>query len=145
MANASLTVKDVMTFGTETIQAKQSIKEAAAKMRQCDMGILPAVNNRELVGMISDRDITVRSVAEGRDPNTTMVQDVMTRNFILCHEHQKLDEASQLMKDKQVRRLLVVNDDKEVVGIIALGDIANSPMNEERTGEVLQGISQSRI
>jgi len=145
MANTTLTVKDVMTFGTETIQAKQSIMEAADKMRKCDMGILPVLNDGELVGMISDRDITVRSVAEGCDPITTMVQDVMTRNFILCHEHQKLDEASQLMKEKQVRRLLVVNDDKEVVGIIALGDIANSPMNQEATGDALQGISQSRI
>jgi CBS domain-containing protein len=109
-------------------------------MRDLDIGVLPVGENDRLVGMITDRDITIRAVAAGKDPNSP-VSDVMTAAIKYCYSDQELDEVTDNMADIQVRRLPVVDRDKRLVGILALGDIATSSENDCAT-DALAGISR---
>src|SRR5947209_20322388 len=111
-------VSEVMTRQVECTRPDASLQEAAAKMKSLDVGPLPICDNDRLAGMITDRDITVRAVAEALDPKTTKVRHVMTKNILYCFEDQDVDEAARLMQEHQVRRLLVLDRDKRLVGII---------------------------
>jgi CBS domain-containing protein len=91
--------------------------------------------------MVTDRDITVRAVAEGRDPKSTRVRSVMTPDVICCHEDDDLNEAARLMRDRQVRRIVVLNSRKHLVGILSLGDLATAGEDPYRVGEVLQAVA----
>jgi len=136
-------VKDIMTPNAECIQPDDTLEEAAKKMRDLDVGPLPVCgDNDRLAGMITDRDITVRAVAEGKDPRTTKVREVMTEQIIYCFEDQDVEEAARLMKERQVRRLVVLNRDKRLVGIVSLGDLATETGDRKKAGEVLQDISE---
>src|SRR5262245_6721676 len=136
-------VKEVMTRGAECVRPGTSLQEAARKMRDLDVGPLPICGDDDrLKGMITDRDITVRAVAEGHDPKTTRVQDVMTPDVIYCFEDQDVAEASRLMKEKQVRRLVVLNRDKRLVGIVSLGDLAVDAGDEKLAGRTLEAVSE---
>lgn len=120
-----MTVGDVMTRGVETVRPEATVREAAAVMRHHDIGALPVCRaDDRVVGMITDRDITVRASAEGRDPSRTLVEDVMTRDVVCCFEHATLLEGARLMQDEKVRRLVVVNMADRPVGIISLADLA---------------------
>ena len=134
-------VRDVMTKGAECISPTTSLQEAARKMRDLDVGPLPVCENDRLVGMVTDRDITVRAVAEGCDPRTTTVKEVMTPDVVYCFEDQDVQQAANLMKQKQVRRLMVLNRDKRLVGIISLGDLAVETGDEHLTGRTLEEVS----
>jgi CBS domain-containing protein len=135
-------VKDVMTPGAECIRPGNSLHEAAQKMRNLDVGPLPVCgDNDRLVGMITDRDITVRAVAEACDPRTTTVKDVMTPDVVYCFEDQDVQEAARLMKAHQIRRLVVLNRDKRLVGIVSLGDLAVETGDEKLTGRTLEEVS----
>src|SRR5436309_8664365 len=101
-------VKQVMTRGVECISPTTTVQEAARKMKTLDVGPLPICDNDRLTGMITDRDITVRAVAEGCDPKTTTVKDVMTPDVVYCFEDQDVREATKLMKEHQIRRLVVL-------------------------------------
>jgi CBS domain-containing protein len=92
--------------------------------------------------MLTDRDITVRATAEGCDPKTTKVEDVLTPDVIYCFEDQDVQEAARLMKENQIRRLVVLNRDKRLVGIISLGDLAVETGDEQLTGETLERVSE---
>src|SRR5947209_10896530 len=102
-------VKEIMDPRVAVVHADTTVQEAAEKMKDLDVGPLPVCENDRLVGMVTDRDITVRAVAEGHDPWTDHVRDVMTPEVIFCFEDQDVAEAARLMKRKQVRRLLVLN------------------------------------
>lgn len=117
-------IKDVMTKNPVFISPDSTIREAAQKMQEQDCGSLLVGENDRLTGMITDRDIVVRAVADGQDVNETLVEDVMTDDLVYCYEDQSLDEAADKMEDEQVRRLAVLNRDKRLVGIITLSDIA---------------------
>jgi CBS domain-containing protein len=135
-------VKDVMTHGAECVRPANSLQEAAQKMKNLDVGPLPVCgDNDRLVGMITDRDITVRAVAEACDPRTTTVKDVMTPDVVYCFEDQDVQEAARLMKEHQVRRLVVLNRDKRLVGIISLGDLAVETGDEQLAGKTLEEVS----
>jgi CBS domain-containing protein len=114
--------RDVMTWGVECVSPDTSLQEAARKMRDLDVGPLPVCDNDRLAGVLTDRDITVRATAEGRDPRTTMVRDVMTPDPVYCFEDQEVHEAARLMEEKHIRRLLVLNRQKHLVGIMSLVD-----------------------
>jgi CBS domain-containing protein len=116
-------LKDVMTTQVETVSPETSIAEAAAKMRSLDVGALPVVEGQQLVGMITDRDITIRATAEARDPKTTPVRACLSPNPAYGSEEQDLEEAAQLMQEKQIRRLPVLSRDQRLVGIVALADL----------------------
>jgi CBS domain-containing protein len=111
-------------------------------MRDGDFGLLPIGENDRLVGTVSDRDITIRAVAAGKDPNRTPVREAMSEGIVYCFEDQSVEEAAALMGEKQIRRLPVLNRDKRLVGIVALGDLAVDRNADEDAGEALSEISQ---
>ena len=135
-------LKDVMTPGVEVIAPEASIYEAAQKMRHRDVGPLPVCDRERLIGMLTDRDITVRAVAAGRDPLTTLVRDVMTPDVVYGFDDQDVQDAARLMAQYQIRRLPVLNRNKQLVGMVALGDLAVHPGTQPVTAEVLEQVSE---
>ena len=135
-------VSEVMTQGVECIGPDATLQEAAAKMKSLDVGPLPVCDNDRLVGMVTDRDITVRATAEGDAPTDVRVRDVMTPEVIYCFEDDPVEDAARLMAAKQVRRLVVLNRDKRMVGIVSLGDLAVKTGDEQLAGNALEGISE---
>ncbi len=132
-------VKDCMTKDVELAASTMTIHEAAQKMRTGNFGSLPIGDDDRLIGMITDRDIVIRAVADGRNPDNTFVRDVMSNSILYCYEDQTIDEVAHNMGEKQVRRLLVLNRNKRLVGLLSLGDVATS--HHESTGEALGKIS----
>ena len=133
-------VSEAMTRDVRIASPDQSIREAARIMAEIDAGVLPVGENDRLVGMITDRDIAIRAVAEGKGPDTS-VREVMTQDVKYCFEDEDTDDVVRNMADQQVRRLPVVNRDKRLVGILSLGDLA--VMEGARpAGEALAGVSQ---
>ena len=135
-------LRNVMTRDVEVVRPDASVQEAAAKMKQLDVGPLPVCDGKRVLGMVTDRDITIRAVAEGRDPKNTRVQEVMTEEVIYCYEDQDAEDAARMMAEKQVRRLLVLDRDKQLVGIVSLGDLAVDTADPIRAGETLERVSQ---
>jgi CBS domain-containing protein len=135
-------VRDAMTENPRSIGVSASVVEAARLMREEHIGSLPITEDERLVGMITDRDITTRVVAEAADPKTTSVGDVYSRDLISVEPDNDLEEALQLMSRHQVRRLPVVENER-LVGIVAQADIALTlTENEQRTGELVEAISE---
>ena len=132
-------VRDVMTENPRSIGASASVVEAARLMRQEHIGSLPVTDDEKLVGMITDRDITTRVVAEAADPKVTLVADVYSQALIAVEVDKDLDEALQLMARHQVRRLPVV-EHGGLVGIVAQADIALR--ENEKTGQLVEAISE---
>src|SRR5262252_10384553 len=126
----AMQLKEIMTPGVEVIAPEATIREAAEKMRHLDIGPLPVCDGERLVGMLTDRDITVRAVADGRDPVTTQVREVMTSDIVYGFDDQDVQDAARLMEQYQIRRLPVLNRSKDLVGIVALGDLAVHPGNQ---------------
>ena len=135
-------LKDVMTPGVEVIAPDASIYEAAEKMSHRDIGPLPVCEGDRLIGMLTDRDITVRAVAAGRDPRTTHVRDVMTPDVVYGFDDEEVQDAARLMAQYQIRRLPVLNRSKQLVGMVALGDLAVHPGIQPVTTEVLEQVSE---
>jgi CBS domain-containing protein len=133
-------VRDAMTEDPRSIGASASVVEAARLMREQHIGSLPVTEDDRLVGMITDRDITTRVVAESAVPETTSVGDVYSRDLISVEPNHDLEEALQLMARHQVRRLPVVENGR-LVGIVAQADIALGE-NEKKTGELVEAISE---
>src|SRR5262249_44349932 len=122
--DSHMKVQEIMTHSVVVIDPDSTLDGAAKKMQELDIGVLPVIENSRLVGMLTDRDITVRSVGAGHDPRHYKVRDAMTRETIFCFEDQDVTEATHLMKQKQVRRLLVLDHDKQLARIVSLGDLA---------------------
>jgi CBS domain-containing protein len=135
-------IRDVMTKGVEVIRPDDTLQLAAQKMKTIDVGPLPVCDGQRLLGMITDRDIIVRATAEGCDPKTTPVRDAMTPEVVYAFEDQDIDEAAQLMKERQLRRLVVLDRNKKLVGILSLGDIAADARDDRMSGEVLEKVSE---
>ena len=133
-------VRDAMTENPHSIGHSASVVEAARLMREQDIGSLPITDDEKLVGVITDRDITTRVVAEAADATKTSVGDVYSQDLISVEPDRGLEEALQLMARRQVRRLPVVENGR-LVGIVAQADIALSE-NEQKTGELLEAISK---
>lgn len=137
-------VSDVMTREVECTRPDATLREVAGRMSDLEVGPMPVCDNDRLVGMITDRDITVRAIAEGSDPDKTHVRDVMTQGMFYCFDDQEVAEAAQKMKDKQVRRLAVLDRNKRLVGIVSLGDLAIGAHDDEMVGETLEAVSESQ-
>jgi len=135
-------VKEVMSPGVECVSPDVTLREAAQKMRALDVGPLPVCQNDRLIGILTDRDIVLRAVAEGRDPQATAVHDVMTPQIVYCFEDQEIAEVARLMEQKQIRRLVVLNRTKRLVGIISLGDLAVASGDEHCAARTLESISE---
>jgi len=135
-------VKEIMTCSAETIDADANLIEAARKMKSLEVGALPVSETEELIGIITDRDITVRATAEDKDPAATHVNEIMTPEVFYCLEDDDIHEAAKMMEDKSIHRLLVLNSDYEPVGFISLADFAVKSHDEHLTWEVLEKISE---
>jgi CBS domain-containing protein len=135
-------IKEVMTRDVEVIRPDDSIQEAARKMKDLDVGAIPVCDGERLVGMITDRDITIRATAEGRDPSNTTAQETMTPEIYYCFENQNIEDAALLMMEKQIRRLPILDDNKKLVGIVSLGDVAEDIEDNEIAGATLEEISR---
>jgi CBS domain-containing protein len=138
-------LSDIMTPNPQCIGPDDTLQEAARKMLELDVGPLPVCENDRLIGMLTDRDITVRAVALGCDPKTTPVRQAMTENVATCFEDQGVSEAARMMEERQIRRLLVLNRAKRLVGVISLGDIAVETGDRPKAGEILQEVSEPSV
>jgi CBS domain-containing protein len=135
------TIRDVMTNDPRTIDADKPVVHAARMMRDEDVGLAPIVEGQKLIGTLTDRDIAIRVVAEGKDPQTTIVREVATSQFVTIDPDEDLDEALRLMAKNQVRRLPVLDQDGRLAGIVAQADVARHA-SDEQTGEVVEQISK---
>ena len=134
-------IKDVMTSDPCTIDADKSVAYAAKMMRDEDVGLAPIVEGDKLIGMLTDRDIAIRVVAEGRNPEQVTVREVATQQVVTIDPEQDLSEALRIMAKHQVRRLPVVEEDGRLVGVVAQADVARKG-DDSQTGELVQEISQ---
>ena len=133
-------VKDAMHKGAEWVEPQTPIGEVARTMRDLDIGAIPVGENDRLVGMVTDRDIACRAVANGTDPGKLTAGDVMSKGILYCRETEDLEDAMRIMEQKQVRRLPVIDDRKRMVGMLSLGDIADAA-SHELSGEVIAAVS----
>jgi CBS domain-containing protein len=134
-------IKDVMTSNPCTIDAEKSVAYAAKMMRDEDVGLAPVVEGDKLIGMLTDRDIAIRVVAEGKDPDQVKVRDVASRQLVTIDPQQDLDEALRIMAKHQVRRLPVVEEDGQLVGVVAQADVAREG-DDRKTGKLVEEISE---
>lgn len=136
-------LRDVMTTGVETVAPGDTIRYAADKMKALDIGSLPVCDGERLVGVLTDRDIAIRAVAAGRDPNRTAVIETMTPRLVFGYEEQLVTEAVDLMREHEIRRLPVVDHGRRLVGIVALADLATCG-DEPVAMSALEGVSKPR-
>lgn len=133
-------ISEIMTSNPDVIDPNASIREAAKRMKDEDIGALPVGENDRLIGMVTDRDIALRAVAEDRSPETTTVRDVMSAKVFYCFEDDDIETAARCMGENQVRRLPILNREKRLTGIVALADIAKTGDECEKTA--LEGVSE---
>jgi CBS domain-containing protein len=138
-------VSEVMSRNIEIIDPEYTLRQTAEKMRKLDVGYLPVGENDRLIGMITDRDITIRGTAKGMNPDKAKARDVMTKKVVYCFEDQTVEEAAKMMEDKEVRRLTVLNRDKRAVGVCSLGDIANATGDQRLCRELLESVSAHHL
>ena len=134
-------VQEIMTQPVDTIDPSTTSREAARRMRDENIGALPVRENGELIGMVTDRDIVARAVAENLLPSNTAVSTVMSQGVYYCFEDDSLEDAARIMAEHQVRRLPVLNRAQQLVGIIAIADIARSG-EKEAEEEAIEGVSE---
>jgi CBS domain-containing protein len=136
-------VKEIMTHNVEVVSPGDTLEQAAKRMEELNVGPLPVCEGNRLVGVLTDRDITVRATAAGCDPKSTLVCDVMSQeNLVCCFEDQDVQDVARLMKEKQVRRIPVMSRANHLVGIVSLGDLATEARDPGQPGEVLKKVSQ---
>jgi CBS domain-containing protein len=138
-------IREIMTQGAEVVYVDAAAQEAAVKMRELDVGALPVCDGDKLQGVITDRDIAIRLVAEGRDVVDTKVGDIMTPGVSYCFDDQTVEEAVMLMEAEQIRRLPILNREKNLVGMLSLGDLAlrtEGTEDEDLADEALKDISE---
>ena len=135
-------LKEIMSSDVEIIHPNDTLQTTAQKMRDRDIGFLPVCDDDRLIGVLTDRDVIVRAIAEGMDPKAMIGPDLVTSPAIYCFDDQSVDEAAKLMHDNQIRRLVVLHrGNKRMVGVVSLGDLAIN-MDDKLSGEVLQSISE---
>src|SRR5205807_4890655 len=134
-------IREVMTSNPATVESSSTVVEAARIMKQEDAGVVPVTENGRLTGMVTDRDIAIRVVAEGKDPQSTKVSEVASTDLVTIDPQQDLDEALRLMAQHKVRRLPVVEEDGRLVGVVAQADVARKG-DDTQTGQVVQEISE---
>ncbi|CFX50657.1 CBS domain-containing protein YhcV [Candidatus Filomicrobium marinum] len=133
-------VKDVMHSGAQWVGPDTPLSEIAKRMKDLDVGSIPVGENDRLIGMVTDRDIACRAVADGKDCSRLTARDVMSEGIFYCRDTEDLEDALRIMEQKQVRRLPVINDEKRMVGILSVGDISHAA-SHELTGEAMTALS----
>jgi CBS domain-containing protein len=134
-------IREIMTPDAQCVRPDETLVDAASLMRQLDVGVLPVCDGDEVVGIITDRDIAIRAVADSRHPATTMVREIMTPGTITVFDDQEVDEVVHILEQHQIRRAPVLSRDDRLVGIVSLGDIAVDA-SAAVSGEALKRVSQ---
>lgn len=132
--------EEAMHPGVRWIGPDTDLRTIARIMKEEDIGALPVGENDRLIGMVTDRDVTVRALANGNDIDSLTARDVMTKDIIYCRTTESVEDAIHLMESKQIRRLPVINEDKRMVGMLSLGDISHCS-SQELTGELVKAVS----
>lgn len=133
-------LQQIMTQNVVSVSPQQSVSEAAQMMSRYNVGSVPVVENEQVVGILTDRDISLRTTSRGMDPKTTTVDSVMSRDLVTGTPQMDVHEAADLMKQKQIRRLPVV-DNNRLAGMVSLGDLATRAIYQNEAGQALSGIS----
>ena len=134
-------VRDAMHEGVEWVEPGTSIKELAKTMREHDVGAIPVGEKDRIIGMVTDRDIVLRAIAEGGQCESVTARDVMTKGIVFCRDVEEVEDAVRIMEQKQIRRLPVLDENKRMVGMLALGDISHA-VSRVITGEVTAAVSE---
>ena len=132
---------EIMTSNVETLPSNYTLLDAAKKMRDLNVGAIPVLEENRVVGMITDRDIVVRAIADELNPANTSLKEVMSRDIFSCRADDDVSEAARIMEERRVRRLLVQDSKGDVTGIISLGDIATH-VSKDLSGEIIQQVSE---
>jgi CBS domain-containing protein len=135
-------VSEIMTANVECINPGTPIAKAAEKMRHRNIGFLPICDNDRLVGTVTDRDITIQSVAQGRDPRLEAVREIMNAQVFYCYEDDDVHKVGQHMQEREVRRMLILDRQKRLVGVVSIGDIARAS-DKQLAGETLGHIAEA--
>jgi CBS domain-containing protein len=143
MAQERKHARDVMTRNPDCVSERDSIRDVARIMKDTDTGIVPVVEGKKIVGLITDRDIVVRGLADGKDLTTASVGDVMTRQVKSVREETPVDEVLNVMTSAEIRRVTVVNANNELVGIVSIGDISKHTRQDNQVGKAIEDISQA--
>lgn len=139
-------VNRIMTPNPEYVSPFATLRDAARTMARMDVGSLPVSDGHRVLGILTDRDITIRATARGLDPDRTHVENVATQEIAFCYDDQDVKEAAKIMKDRQIRRLPVVSRrDEHLVGMLALGDVACRSTDSKTAGDILEQVSQPTI
>jgi CBS domain-containing protein len=136
-------IRDVMTPNPECVTEKDSIRDVARIMKDADTGVVPVVDGKKIIGLITDRDIVVRGLAEGKNLENVRVNELMTKSIRSVREDSSVDEALELMGSAEIRRVPVVNQNDELVGIVSLGDIASQANRDGKVGQTVENISEA--
>ena len=135
-------VNEIMTDNAEVVDYEATLVEVAQKMRKLDVGALPVCDGAQLIGMITDRDLTVRAIAEGKDASITQVGEIMSPEVFTCFEDDDIEDAARTMQEKSIHRLLVLNNDEEPVGIISLADFVVKSNDEHLAWQILDRVCE---
>jgi CBS domain-containing protein len=133
-------VKNAMHKNAEWIGPETPLAQIAKKMKDLDVGSLPVGENDRLIGMVTDRDIACRGLADGKDVSRLTARDVMSKGIVYCTENDELEDAVHLMEKKKIRRLPVINEKKRMVGMLALGDISHAA-SRDMSGKIIAAVS----
>lgn len=137
-------VKEMMHNGAEYVAPNATLQEVAKKMRDYDIGSIPVCEVGKVVGIVTDRDIAVRAIANGKDAGALAAKDVMSRDVVFCRDNENAEDAIRIMEDRQIRRLPVLNEAKQLVGMVSLGDISHA-LSQDLTAEVTKAVSAHHI
>jgi CBS domain-containing protein len=134
-------VREIMTSNVECLSPESNLREIAQKMKSLDVGFIPVCENDRLVGTVTDRNIVIRAIAESRDINNTQARGVMTRDIVYAFEDEDVKDVAEKMRDKDVRRILILDKSKRLVGVVSIGDI--SKVEEKVSGKTLRDIAEA--
>jgi CBS domain-containing protein len=135
-------LKKVMSKNPECVSPATPLGQVASVMKTRDIGMVLVTENDRLVGTITDRDIVIRGIAEGRDPRIAMTGDIMSSRTSFCYDDQDVSDAARLMEERKIRRLAILNRDKKLVGVVSLGDLAVRTGDEAMSGEVIKFVAR---
>ena len=133
-------VKDMMHKGAEFVAPNATLQQVALKMRDYDVGAIPVCEAGKPIGIVTDRDVTIRALANGKDVSKLTAKDVMSKKVISCRDTEAAEDAIRIMEKNRVRRLPVLDQAQKLVGMVSLGDISHA-LSQDRTGEVTKAVS----
>jgi CBS domain-containing protein len=138
----NLPIREIMTRDVEVIGPDATVREAARKMRDRDVGMLPVLGGDRIMGLVTDRDITVRAIASGLAASRTKIRKIMTPVVAFCYDDEDVQSAIYSMEHRQIRRVLVLNHEEKLVGVLSIGDLAVDTGNKDIAGGVLRKVSE---